>query len=94
VGPSIVGTVFLIHQNQLITNYMPGMDDDNLDLINYESVFVLDPYVILLVIGNENSTFFKEIPVNSIYDYSYTMKACYFCFETMRSLYIYDSFVS
>ena len=53
MGPSIVGTVFLIHQNQLITNYMPGMDDDNLDLINYESVFVLsDPYVILLVIGN------------------------------------------
>ncbi len=39
MGPSIVGTVFLIHQNQLITNYMPGMDDDNLDLINYESVF-------------------------------------------------------
>ena len=74
---------------------MPGMDDDNLDLINYESVFILDPYVILLVIGNENSTFFKEIPVNSIYDYSYTMKACYFCFETMRSLYnIYNSFVS
>ena len=59
----IVGPVFLIHQNQLITNYKPGMDDDNLDLINYESVFVLDPYVILLVIGNENSTFFKEIPV-------------------------------
>ena len=52
---------------------MPGMDDDNLDLINYESVFVLDPYVILLVIGNWNSTFFKEIPLNSIYDYSDTM---------------------